>query len=146
MVSHDLLPAKSGVFLDATYVPLYIQTLIWLATLKMKATVLLPSSTAMPAMLLSATTLVLGIGGLNGVDYDHVQVGGNASLSGNLIVSSLNGFHPVADNAFEVLHTNGRLTGNFTHLDDSAFKIPGRSGDRVTRFRFLTHFASYSLP
>jgi hypothetical protein len=32
MVSHDLLPAKSGVFLDATYVPLYIQTLIWLAT------------------------------------------------------------------------------------------------------------------
>jgi hypothetical protein len=32
MVSHDLLPAKSGIFLDATYVPLYIQTLIWLAT------------------------------------------------------------------------------------------------------------------
>lgn len=26
----------------------------------------------------------LGIGGLNGVDYGHVQVGGNASLSGNL--------------------------------------------------------------
>jgi hypothetical protein len=23
MVSHDLLPAKSGIFLDATYVPLY---------------------------------------------------------------------------------------------------------------------------
>jgi hypothetical protein len=32
MVSHDLLPAKSVVFLDATYVPLYIQTLICLAT------------------------------------------------------------------------------------------------------------------
>ena len=32
MVSHDLLPAKSEMFLDATYVPLYIQTLIWLAT------------------------------------------------------------------------------------------------------------------
>jgi outer membrane autotransporter protein len=66
-------------------------------------------------------TLALGIGGLNGQDYDHVQVGGNASLSGNLVVSSLSGFHPVAGNAFEVLHTNGTRNGNFTHLDDSAF-------------------------
>jgi outer membrane autotransporter protein len=66
-------------------------------------------------------TLALGIGGLNGQDYDHVQVGGNASLSGNLVVSSLNGFHPVAGNAFEVLHANGTRNGNFTHLDDSAF-------------------------
>jgi hypothetical protein len=32
MVSHDLLPAKSGIFLDAAYVLLYIQTFIWLAT------------------------------------------------------------------------------------------------------------------
>jgi hypothetical protein len=66
-------------------------------------------------------TLALGIGGLQGEQYDHVQVAGNASLSGNLIVSSLNGFHPSADNAFEVLHTNGARSGNFTHLDDSAF-------------------------
>jgi T5SS/PEP-CTERM-associated repeat protein/autotransporter-associated beta strand protein len=66
-------------------------------------------------------TLALGIGGLPGEQYDHVQVEGNATVSGNLVVSSLNGFHPSADNAFEVLHTNGTLKGNFTHLDDSAF-------------------------
>jgi outer membrane autotransporter protein len=66
-------------------------------------------------------TLALGIGGLDGKDYDHVQVGGNASLNGTLVVSSLNNFHPVAGDAFEVLHTNGRRSGNFAVLNDSLF-------------------------
>jgi autotransporter-associated beta strand protein len=71
-------------------------------------------------------TLALGIGGLQGEQFDHVQVGGNANLSGNLIVSSLNGFHPSAGNAFEVLHTNGTVSGNFSVLNDSAFNTtPG---------------------
>jgi autotransporter-associated beta strand protein len=71
-------------------------------------------------------TLALGIGGLQGEQFDHVQVGGDASLSGNLIVSSLNSFHPSADNAFEVLHTNGTVHGNFSVLNDSAFNTtPG---------------------
>jgi outer membrane autotransporter protein len=50
-----------------------------------------------------------------------VVVGGNANLAGNLIVSSLGGFHPSVGNAFEVIHTNGTLHGNFSLLDDSAF-------------------------
>ena len=65
-------------------------------------------------------TLALGIGGLQGEQYDHVLVGGNASLAGNLIVSSLGGFHPSAGNAFEVLHTNGTVSGNLG-LNDSQF-------------------------
>ena len=40
-------------------------------------------------------TLALGVGGLDGSQYDHVQVGGNASLNGTLAVSSLNNFRPV---------------------------------------------------
>src|SRR5271166_2878581 len=71
-------------------------------------------------------TLALGIGGLQGEQYDHVQVGGNASLNGTLIVSSLNNFHPVAGDAFEVLRTNGTRSGNFSLLNDSNFNItPG---------------------
>ena len=57
-------------------------------------------------------TLALGVGGLDGSQYDHVQVGGNASLNGTLAVSSLNNFRPVNGNAFEVLHTNGTRRGS----------------------------------
>ena len=69
----------------------------------------------------SGGTLALGIGGLQGEQYDHLQVGGNANLAGTLVVSSLNGFHPSAGEAFEVLRTNGTRTGSFAHLDDAAF-------------------------
>ena len=37
-------------------------------------------------------TLALGVAGINGEDYDHVQVGGNAILGGTLAVSSFKGF------------------------------------------------------
>jgi hypothetical protein len=47
-----------------------------------------------------------------------VQVGGNASLNGTLAVSSLNGFHPVDGNAFEVLRSNGTRSGQFAHVND----------------------------
>jgi len=70
----------------------------------------------------SGSTTSLGIGGLNGEQYDHIQVGGNATVNGSLVVSSLGGFHPSAGNAFLVLRTNGTRSGNFTSLDDSAFR------------------------
>jgi autotransporter-associated beta strand protein len=73
-----------------------------------------------------AGTLALGIGGLQGEQFDHVQVGGNASLNGLLQVSSLSNFRPVAGNAFEVLHTNnvnGR-SGQFSHIDDTLNNNP----------------------
>ena len=63
-------------------------------------------------------TLALGVAGINGAQYDHVQVGGNASLNGTLAVSSLNSFRPVSGNAFEVLHTNGSRSGQFAQVND----------------------------
>jgi len=63
-------------------------------------------------------TLALGIGGLQGEQYDHVQVGGNASLNGILAVSSLNNFRPVAGNSFEVLRSKGTTTGQFSQVND----------------------------
>jgi autotransporter-associated beta strand protein len=38
----------------------------------------------------SGGTLALGVAGVDGKDYDRLQVGGNASLNGTLAVSSLN--------------------------------------------------------
>src|SRR5262249_6088567 len=69
----------------------------------------------------SGSTTSLGIGGLNGEQYDHIQVGGNATVNGSLIVSSLGGFHPSVGNEFLVLRTNGTRSGNFSLLNDSAF-------------------------
>ncbi|HWX19590.1 MAG TPA: autotransporter domain-containing protein [Candidatus Binatia bacterium] len=63
-------------------------------------------------------TLALGVAGIIGTDYDHVQVGGNASLNGTLAVSSLNNFHPVAGNALGVLATKGSRSGQFATVND----------------------------
>jgi fibronectin-binding autotransporter adhesin len=52
-------------------------------------------------------TLVLGIGGTQGEQYDHVQVKGSATLGGTLVVNSLGGFHPANLNLFEVLSSGG---------------------------------------
>jgi outer membrane autotransporter protein len=64
-------------------------------------------------------TLALGVAGINGEDYDHVQVEGSASLNGTLAVSSLNNFRPSSGDGFEVLHTNGERSGEFAHVNDS---------------------------
>ena len=69
-------------------------------------------------------TFALGIGGLDGSQYDHVQVGGNASLNGTLAVSSLNNFRPVNGNAFEVLETKGTRGGQFAQVSDSLNNNP----------------------
>ena len=66
----------------------------------------------------SGGTLALGVASINGADYDHVQVGDNASLNGTLTVSSLNNFHPVAGNAFGVLETGGSRSGRFATVND----------------------------
>src|SRR5208282_2762072 len=69
-------------------------------------------------------TLVLGIGGTQGEQYDHVQVQGNANLNGTLAVFSLNGFRPVDGNAFEVLRTGGSRVGQFAQVNDSLNNNP----------------------
>jgi len=63
-------------------------------------------------------TLALGVAGTAGSAYDRLQMAGGASLDGTLAVSSLNGFHPVAGNAFGVLTSGGARTGQFATVDD----------------------------
>ena len=72
----------------------------------------------------SGGTLALGIGGLQGEQYDRVVAGGNANLSGNLVVTSLKNFHPSAGNAFGILRNTGTRSGNFSLLDDSKAAPP----------------------
>ena len=64
-------------------------------------------------------TLALGVAGINGAQYDHVQVGRDASLDGTLSVSSLNNFRPQNGNAFEVLRSNGTTSGQFSNIVDN---------------------------
>jgi outer membrane autotransporter protein len=66
------------------------------------------------------STLSLGVGGTQGEQYDHLNVG-TANLNGTLAVSSLGNFHPASGDAFEVVHTaerNGRQ-GQFAQVIDS---------------------------
>jgi len=69
-------------------------------------------------------TLALGVAGVDGKDYDHVKVQGNASLNGTLAVSSLKNFRPSNGNGFEVLRTNGVRSGEFAKVNDSLNNNP----------------------
>jgi outer membrane autotransporter protein len=67
-----------------------------------------------------SSILSLGVGGTQGEQYDHLNVG-TAHLNGTLAVSSLGNFQPVSGDAFEVVHTaegNGRQ-GEFAQVNDS---------------------------
>jgi fibronectin-binding autotransporter adhesin len=70
-------------------------------------------------------TLALGVAGLDGSQYDHVQVGRDASLNGTLSVTSLNNFRPSNGNAFEVLRSNGTTSGQFSNIVDNLNNNPG---------------------
>jgi T5SS/PEP-CTERM-associated repeat protein/autotransporter-associated beta strand protein len=64
-------------------------------------------------------TLALGISGLDGSQYDHVQVAGTATVDGTLVVDSQNGvFRPSDGNAFEILSSKGSRSGEFARVDD----------------------------
>jgi Autotransporter beta-domain len=53
-------------------------------------------------------------------------VGGNAAVSGEVVVSSLGGFHPSPGDAFGILRTSGTTRGNFDQLDETQFNtLPG---------------------
>jgi outer membrane autotransporter protein len=68
----------------------------------------------------SASTLSLGIGGLNGSQYDHLLVGKNAEVAGTLNVSSLGGFHPANLNLFEIIRSGTTTSGaRFATVNDN---------------------------
>ncbi len=69
-------------------------------------------------------TLALAVAGVNGEDYDRVQVGRNASLNGTLAVSSASNFRPSNGDAFEFLFTKGIRSGEFARINDSLNNHP----------------------
>jgi T5SS/PEP-CTERM-associated repeat protein len=65
----------------------------------------------------SGGSLLMDIGGTSpATQYDQLHVAGNLKLDGNLIVSLLGGFHPVANQSFDILDWSGALTGTFALL------------------------------
>jgi outer membrane autotransporter protein len=73
----------------------------------------------------SASTLSLGIGGLNGSQYDHLLVGKNAEVAGTLNVSSLGGFHPANLNLFEIIRSGTTTSGaQFATVNDGINNNP----------------------
>ncbi|WP_304439300.1 Calx-beta domain-containing protein, partial [Anabaena sp. 4-3] len=62
----------------------------------------------------SSSTLNIELGGTS--NYDRLDITGNASLSGNLNISLLNGFTPVLGDRYTILNFGGNLTGGFTNI------------------------------
>lgn len=68
--------------------------------------------------LLSTSTLLIELGGATqGVDYDYLQVGGTATIAGNLSLTLINGYASIVDSTktFTVL-TSAGLTGAFANI------------------------------
>jgi adhesin HecA-like repeat protein len=67
--------------------------------------------------LLSASNLVFQIGGLTaGSQYGRLNVTGNVSLGGNLVVTFVNGFQAANSNSFSVLTSTAPLAGSFANV------------------------------
>ncbi|HVF72787.1 MAG TPA: PQQ-binding-like beta-propeller repeat protein [Chthoniobacterales bacterium] len=79
-------------------------------------------------------TLVLEMGGktfFNNFSYDVFQVSGNATLGGNLVVKTINGFTPApGDNINPLLY--GSHTGNFASITPNAQVNLGAKGAQMT--------------
>jgi len=72
----------------------------------------------------SGGTLQIDIGGTTlATQYDQLNVAGNLTLDGTLIVSLTNGFHPAANESFDILGWGGALAGTF-----AALQLPALTG------------------
>jgi len=67
----------------------------------------------------SKSSLSVGVGGLNGSQYDHLLVGGNINLRGTLVVNSLNNFRPSNGNFFEIINSKSRTPTPFDGVTDN---------------------------
>ena len=62
--------------------------------------------------------LLAEVGGtVLGDEYDQLNVTGNVSLAGTLVVRFINGFAPHAGDAFAFLHVSSAQTGAFSHVE-----------------------------
>ena len=72
----------------------------------------------------SATTEIEIGGQLAGDEHDQLQVAGNLSLSGALIVAFIDGFESTPGQQFTIVQVEGNLTGEFAGLSEGT-KVPG---------------------
>ncbi len=73
--------------------------------------------------LFETSNLEIELGGTTaGIDYDTLQISGDATLAGLLSVALENGFEPAGDQAFQLLHADAGVFGKFadSNLPDVA--------------------------
>lgn len=58
-------------------------------------------------------TLQIELGGQASTQYDNLEIAGVAYLDGNLSVSLIDGFHPVAGNTFDIITAKKNINGAF---------------------------------
>ena len=59
----------------------------------------------------AGSTLLIELGGTNPSQYDRVSTSGSLQLGGRLVVSSLDGFQPNADQTFQILSVQTAVSG-----------------------------------
>jgi len=66
-------------------------------------------------------TLTIELGGLLDGQFDRIDIEGDATLKGNLVIDLLTGFRPSLGDQFEFLDVAGTLSGQFLGLDEGDF-------------------------
>ena len=68
----------------------------------------------------SGSTLTIELGGLLEGEFDQLEILGNATLNGELVVELLDEFTPSIGDQFEILDVDGTLSGQFTGLSEGS--------------------------
>jgi autotransporter-associated beta strand protein len=89
----------------------------------------------------NAGVLQLLIGGTSaGVNFDQLQVGGNASVGGILSVQLINGFSPALNQTFQFLTSTGNTTGVFSTLS-----LPVLGAGKAWQIAYSPHAVSLTV-
>jgi hypothetical protein len=62
------------------------------------------------------TTLEIELGGTGPASFDRVNATGSMQLGGQMVVSSLDGFRPAADQSFQILSSGGAVSGSLASV------------------------------
>ena len=85
---------------------------------------------------INSGSLAIELGGTTpGLDFDQLQVTGNATLAGTLDVTLLSGFNLIPETTFEILDIAGTRSGEFVGLGEGA--LVGNFGRNL----FITYLA-----
>lgn len=90
--------------------------------------------------------LEIDLGGTNLVDYDRLDISGEAQLDGVLELSFLNGFEPSLNDAFTVLTALSGINGIFGEIDLSGAKLDAGFGWEVLYGPTTVQLAVVELP